>query len=89
MGSAAQGQAAAAPVDGTGAGADGGPWVPSRRGREGSHGTVDEMWGEPGLGRTARPDESLVPVDSVAPLRMVVPPGGPWMEKNGKTPRCC
>lgn len=73
MGSAALDQAAAAaaaaaPEDGTGAGADGGPWVPSHRGREGSHGAVDEALGEPGLGRMARPDTSPAPVDSVAPL---------------------
>lgn len=68
VGSAALGQAAAAPVDGTGAGADGGPLVPSRRGREGSHGAVNVAWGEACLGRMAHPDESLAPVDSLAPL---------------------
>lgn len=68
MGSAALAQAAAAPVDGTGAGADGSPWALSHRGREGSHGAVDEAWGEPGLGRMAHPDGSPAPVDSVAPL---------------------
>lgn len=68
MGNAALGQAAAAPVDGTGAGADGGPSVLSHRGHEGSHEAVDEAWGEQDLGRMDRPDESLAPVDSVAPL---------------------
>lgn len=68
MGSAALAQAAAAPVDGTGADVDGGPWVPSHRGREGSHGAVDEAQGEPGLGRRARFDESPAPGDSVDPM---------------------
>lgn len=68
VGSADLGQVAAAPVDGTGAGTDGGPWVLSHRGREGSHGIVDEAWGEPGLDRMAHPDGNPAPVGSVAPL---------------------
>lgn len=58
---------AAAPGDGTGAGADGGPWVLSHRGREESHAAEDGEWGEQGLGHMAHPDESLAPVDSVVP----------------------
>lgn len=42
VGNAALTQAAAAPVDETGAGADGSPWVPSHMGREGSHVALDE-----------------------------------------------
>lgn len=74
----------AAPVDGTGAGADGGLWVLSHRGREESHAAVDESQGKPG--HTARPDGGLAPADSVDPLRRVVLPGGPWVERNGKKP---
>lgn len=68
VGSAVLGQAAAAPVDGTGAGAGEGPWVPSHRGHEGSHGAVDEPRSELGPGRMVRPDGGQDPVDSAAPM---------------------
>lgn len=78
VGSVAQDQVvvAAALVDGAGAGADGSPWVLSRKGREGSRVVVVEVQGEAGPARRDHPGGSLDPVDSVAPWGMVAPPGG-------------